>query len=172
MEEREDTPYREQAESSDEPTEAAHREGMTETDTGTSKGEDRTSREERETGGESAGPTSEASAESGQRDDREADRDDEEDREAAAGELFASGEEVDFRARWEVIQTGFVDEPRRSVQEADALVGDLMKRLLATFSGERERLENQWDRGDEVSTEELRHVLRRYRTFFNRLLEA
>jgi hypothetical protein len=86
--------------------------------------------------------------------------------------LVSAEETTDFRSRWEAIQTGFVDEPRSSVQEADALVAELMQRLAETFSEERTRLEGQWDRGDEVSTEDLRIALQRYRAFFNRLLET
>lgn len=86
--------------------------------------------------------------------------------------LVSSEETSDFRTRWEGIQTGFVDEPRRAVQDADALVAELMQRLAETFSEERTRLEGQWDRGDEVSTEDLRVALQRYRAFFNRLLET
>lgn len=77
-----------------------------------------------------------------------------------------------FTTRWHEIQASFVDEPRDSVAQADALVADLMQRLAATFSNERERLEGQWDRGDDVSTEELRVSLTRYRSFFDRLLSA
>lgn len=77
-----------------------------------------------------------------------------------------------FTSRWQEIQTSFVDEPRNAVAEADALVADLMQRLAASFSQERERLENQWDRGDDVSTEDLRVALTRYRSFFERLLAA
>ena len=77
-----------------------------------------------------------------------------------------------FTTRWHEIQASFVDEPRDSVAQADALVADLMQRLAATFSNERERLEGQWDRGDDVSTEELRVALTRYRSFFDRLLSA
>jgi hypothetical protein len=77
-----------------------------------------------------------------------------------------------FTGRWQEIQTGFVDEPRRSVEEADALVADLMQRLAAGFAEERQRLEAQWDRGDDVSTEDLRVALTRYRSFFDRLLSA
>jgi hypothetical protein len=95
------------------------------------------------------------------------------DTEATASEtLLAPDATVDFRSRWKVIQTAFVDEPRRSVEEANALVAELMERLAESFSDERNRLENQWDRGDEVSTEELRVTLQRYRAFFNRLLET
>ena len=77
-----------------------------------------------------------------------------------------------FTTRWREIQTSFVDKPRDAVAEADALVADLMQRLAASFSNERERLEAQWDRGDDISTEELRVALTRYRSFFDRLLSA
>jgi hypothetical protein len=76
------------------------------------------------------------------------------------------------REHWEAIQVGFVDEPRRSVKEADQLVARLMSQLAESFSQERERLEGQWDRGDDVSTEDLRVALQRYRSFFERLLAA
>jgi hypothetical protein len=83
------------------------------------------------------------------------------------------GDQADVLAsRWQEIQAGFVDEPRASVERADALVADLMQRLASGFSDERERLEAQWDRGDDVSTEDLRVALTRYRSFFDRLLSA
>lgn len=84
--------------------------------------------------------------------------------------LLASEESRDFQGRWDGIQASFVDEPRKSVQEADTLVASAMKRLAEVFADERGKLEGQWDRGDDVSTEELRVALRRYRTFFGRLL--
>jgi hypothetical protein len=105
---------------------------------------------------------------------------DEKDQSAREGEregedavpLLAS-ETVDrFRDEWEEIQWRFVDEPRQCVEQADTLVADLMQRLAASFSNERSNLEKQWDRGDEVSTEDLRVSLTRYRTFFQRLLSA
>jgi hypothetical protein len=77
-----------------------------------------------------------------------------------------------YGERWREIQASFVDEPRESVEQADALVSDLMQRLADGFSSERERLESQWDRGDDVSTEDLRVALTRYRSFFDRLLSA
>lgn len=77
-----------------------------------------------------------------------------------------------FTKRWREIQIAFVDEPRDSVAEADALVAELMQRLATSFSEERQRLEQQWDRGDDVSTEDLRVALTRYRSFFDRLLSA
>ncbi len=86
--------------------------------------------------------------------------------------LFPGGEATELRARWDAIQVGFVDEPRRAVEQADALVAGAMKRLAETFAEERGRLEGQWDRGDSVSTEDLRLALRRYRSFFGRLLSV
>jgi hypothetical protein len=76
----------------------------------------------------------------------------------------------EFRQRWDSIQTGFVDEPRRSVEEADSLVAELMQYLAKTFADERQNLEGHWARGDDVSTEDLRIALQRYRFFFSRLL--
>lgn len=86
--------------------------------------------------------------------------------------LFPNDESDRFTSRWQEIQTSFVDQPRDAVAEADSLVADLMQRLAASFSQERERLEGQWDRGDDVSTEDLRVALTRYRSFFDRLLSA
>jgi hypothetical protein len=84
--------------------------------------------------------------------------------------LFVSNEANQLRARWDSIQVGFVDEPRKAVQEADALVSDTIKRLSEMFASERQNLEHQWDRNENVSTEDFRVALRRYRSFFSRLL--
>ena len=84
--------------------------------------------------------------------------------------LLIADETHTFRSRWDSIQTGFVDEPRRSVEQADSLVAEVMKRLAETFAEERSKLEGQWSRGDNVSTEDLRLALQRYRSFFDRLL--
>ena len=85
--------------------------------------------------------------------------------------LFSESEMGDFRSQWSKIQTGFVDEPRRTVEDADKLVAAVMQRLAEGFANERSGLEKQWDRGDNVSTEELRVALQRYRSFFDRLLK-
>jgi hypothetical protein len=84
--------------------------------------------------------------------------------------LFPENESKDFHKRWTDIQTGFVDEPRRAVERADELVAEVIKRLADSFAQERARLEGQWGRGDNVSTEDLRVALQRYRAFFDRLL--
>ncbi len=76
----------------------------------------------------------------------------------------------DLRTRWDHVQTGFVDEPRSSVQQADELVALAIKRLAESFAAARQNLEQQWARGEDVSTEDLRIALQRYRSFFQRLL--
>jgi len=86
------------------------------------------------------------------------------------GQLFPDNELNDFRARWDKAQIGFVDEPRAAVEQADSLVATVVKRIAEQFAAERAELEHQWDRGDNVSTEDLRQALRRYRSFFDRLL--
>jgi len=84
--------------------------------------------------------------------------------------LFPDSETADFRRRWMEVQTSFIDEPRRAVQQADELVAGVMKLLAETFAREREGLEHQWDRGENVTTEDLRIAMQRYRSFFDRLL--
>jgi hypothetical protein len=86
--------------------------------------------------------------------------------------LFSDTDVVDLQSRWSNVQAGFVDEPRRSVEEADQLVATVMQRLAEGFANERASLEKQWDSGDNVSTEDLRVALQRYRAFFGRLLNA
>ena len=86
--------------------------------------------------------------------------------------LLDDGVTGDLRRRWTDVQAGFVDEPRQAVQQADSLVAEVMKQLAETFAQERSHLEQQWDRGGDVSTEDLRVALRRYRSFFERLLST
>lgn len=86
--------------------------------------------------------------------------------------LFREEERDDLQQRWQTLQTRFVDDPRTTVEEADGLVADLMQRLAESFAEERRSLEAQWSRGDDVSTEDLRVSLQRYRSFFERLLSA
>ena len=76
----------------------------------------------------------------------------------------------ELRSRWNTIQTSFIDEPRRAVNDADALVLAATKQLSDAFTDRRNQLEKQWSRGDEVSTEELRLALQQYRSFFARLM--
>ncbi len=75
-----------------------------------------------------------------------------------------------MRNRWINVQSVFVDEPRHSVEQADTLVAELMQQLAQTFAAEKNKLEGQWERGQQVSTEDLRLALQHYRSFFDRLL--
>ena len=85
--------------------------------------------------------------------------------------LFGADEANNLRSQWEKIQIHFVDQPRESVQRADDLVAQAIKRLIEMFAHERENMEHDWDRGDQVYTEDLRIALQRYRAFFDRLLK-
>ncbi len=89
---------------------------------------------------------------------------------ADATPLFPEDQLRDLQSKWNNIQTGFVDEPRTAVQDADALVASTMQQLAEAFSRERSKLEQQWGRGDSVSTEDLRVSFQRYRSFFRRML--
>jgi hypothetical protein len=84
--------------------------------------------------------------------------------------LFGDQTERELRTHWQEIQTGFVDEPRQAVEQADQLVAKLMQQLAQSFSDQRNNLERQWDQAEKISTEDLRIALRRYRSFFERLL--
>ena len=79
---------------------------------------------------------------------------------------------TDMRSQWERIQGGFVDDPREAVKEADELVAAAIKKLSDSFTEERSRLEQRWSAGGDVSTEDLRQALQRYRAFFQRLLSV
>lgn len=85
--------------------------------------------------------------------------------------LFAPEAAQEFRSRWDEIQIGFVDDPGQAVRRADELVAQVMQNLAETFARERSELE-QYLGGPEAqaSTENLRVALRRYRSFFQRLL--
>ena len=86
--------------------------------------------------------------------------------------LLAADDGAGFQRRWEELQANFVDDPRRTVDQADELVAQVMQRVAEGFATERERLERQWGRDEDVSTEDLRVALQRYRSFFRRLLSA
>lgn len=86
--------------------------------------------------------------------------------------LFDPAREQQLRERWRALQARFVDEPRDTVSEADSLVAELLRDLAQSFDEARSKLEGQWSSGEDVSTEDLRVTLQRYRSFFERLLEA
>ena len=77
---------------------------------------------------------------------------------------------TELRRRWDDVQAGFVDDPKDCVQKADGLVSTVVEQLTSGFTEARSRLEQQWSRGEEASTEDLRVALKRYREFFDRLL--
>ena len=87
-------------------------------------------------------------------------------------QLVGADEHAGFVARWQEIQAEFVDEPRKAVHDADALVTDLMQRLAEMLASERDQLESRMGASGDVSTEDLRQGLRRYRSLFERLLAA
>jgi hypothetical protein len=86
------------------------------------------------------------------------------------GSLFADNDRSSLHSRWDDVQAGFVDDPKDCVQKADALVAEVVQQLTAGFADARARLESQWARGEDASTEDLRQALKRYREFFERLL--
>jgi hypothetical protein len=86
--------------------------------------------------------------------------------------LFDESELQSYRGRWEQVQSDFVDEPREAVQKADDLVSDLVEKLTSGFAQTRSGLEDQWKKGEEASTEDLRVAFTRYRAFFQRLLKV
>jgi hypothetical protein len=92
--------------------------------------------------------------------------------EEASAPLFEQSALQDFRSRWGAIQTGFVDDPGGAVMQADELVAAVMKRLAEVFADERANLEQEWTKRNDVSTEDLRVAIRRYRSFFDRLLSV
>ncbi|WP_407840829.1 hypothetical protein ACE1OC_37850 [Streptomyces sp. DSM 116496] len=86
--------------------------------------------------------------------------------------LLGTAEAERYRARWGEIQGRFVDDPQEAVRSADTLVAEVMQTFAGTLSEHRSGLEKQWDRGEQVATEDLRQALRAYRSLVNRLLDT
>jgi hypothetical protein len=84
--------------------------------------------------------------------------------------LFTPADSENFRGRWKEIQGEFVDEPKHAVEQANELVSRVIQQLTDGFANERSKLESAWGEGKDASTEDLRQALRRYRSFFDRLL--
>jgi hypothetical protein len=84
--------------------------------------------------------------------------------------LFSRQQAEDLQSRWSTIQTSFVDEPRRAVKEADALVASALKQISDSFADQRRQLEGRWSQDDKTSTEDLRMALQQYRSFFSHLV--
>ena len=90
----------------------------------------------------------------------------------STGKAPLFGDTGELSSRWQSVQVVFVDEPRRAVEDADHLVTEMMDRVSELFRSQRQDLERTWHAGNEVSTEDLRVALQRYRSFFERLLAA
>jgi hypothetical protein len=89
--------------------------------------------------------------------------------EAASG--LINDQKLDgFAGRWDAVQAGFVDDPRRAVEQADQLVAEVIDHLSRLFTQERARLESHWSKGGQVETEDLRIAIQRYREFFRTLI--
>jgi hypothetical protein len=92
-------------------------------------------------------------------------------RRSSAGEPLVPKPQVEeLRTRWSSIQTNFVDQPRKAVEDADSLVVGALKQIQESFAVQRANLEKKWRHGDDVSTEDLRVALQHYRAFFDRLM--
>jgi hypothetical protein len=102
-------------------------------------------------------------------DSRESQRPQQREKEQVAG-TFADEKWQDFGNRWDAIQSGFVDDPRRTVEQADRLVAEVIAHLSQMFTQERARLEAQWSKGGKAETEDLRVAMQRYREFFKTLI--
>jgi hypothetical protein len=90
------------------------------------------------------------------------------------GAVLFGGDEVErFRDRWRELQADFVDDPMQAVQGADQLIDEVMRTLTDIFAQHKQELESEWQGGGTAGeTEELRVALRRYRSFFDQLLNA
>jgi len=84
--------------------------------------------------------------------------------------LFEGDRSAELQRRWTDVQSRFVDDPHEAVKSADALVDEVIRDLSALFTDERSKLDAHLGKKEDVSTEDLRVALRRYRAFFERLL--
>jgi hypothetical protein len=74
-----------------------------------------------------------------------------------------------YNSRWKELKGEFVDDPRRAVRGANELVGEVLDELEELFRRQRTDLEHGLG-SEQTTTEDLRQVLIRYRSFFDRLL--
>jgi len=86
------------------------------------------------------------------------------------GSLVGTRQIEELRGRWSGIQASFVDDPRKAVQEADALVSSAIEQIEGSFRDQRAQLEKQWSKGTDASTEDLRVAVQHYRALFDRIL--
>ena len=89
----------------------------------------------------------------------------------AGGSLLDASEKARFRSRWDSVQAGFVDDPRRAVEQADIAVDAVVQRIGEALTEERDRLARSWDGGSaQPNTEDLRLTMHEYRSFLEKLL--
>jgi hypothetical protein len=72
-----------------------------------------------------------------------------------------------LRDRWREAQLGFVDDPRKAVDDVKALVTEAVDQFTSALSAQRDEL----DAAAGEDTEQYRVAVRRYRAFFDRLLD-
>ena len=84
-------------------------------------------------------------------------------------ELFSDGDIEDLRRRWDALQTGFVDDPTASLQQADSLVREVAQRVADRHATLREEFSAR--PGDQSNTESILLLLRRYRAFFRAIVQ-
>jgi hypothetical protein len=78
----------------------------------------------------------------------------------------------ELQHRWLVTQAQLLDDPRDAVREAGLLIGDAMQFVTSTFTDHRDRIEREWKNNDQLNTDELRTIMRRYRNLFQYVLSA
>ncbi|MFJ4711938.1 hypothetical protein [Streptomyces sp. NPDC088785] len=83
--------------------------------------------------------------------------------------LFEAGAHDELSDRLRQAVTGFVDQPRAAVEEADHVLEDLTARLAETLAGHRRTLRTTWQESTD-DTEQLRLALRDYRETAEKLL--
>ena len=74
-----------------------------------------------------------------------------------------------YRARWQQLQLGFVDNPHAATEDAAALVDEAVQSLVGALDKQRQSLDD-WQRHDDADTEVMRAALQNYREFLDRLL--
>ena len=89
----------------------------------------------------------------------------------AGAAILDDEEAAKVRERWQRVQGEFIDDPRRSVEQADHLVDLVIQRLMDRLTSDRDRLARRWDVEGEPSTEDLRQALQGYRRLMERLLQ-
>lgn len=86
------------------------------------------------------------------------------------GSLLPHDESDKFTLRLQHAVTGFVDEPRSAVEEADHVLEEVAARFTEAVTKRRATLHGSWETKGSDDTERLRLALRDYRELTERLL--